>query len=706
MKKFVTILSLLLVAGFYASLFAQVVTVKVEGMSPGRLKAIGKSTEMATTGLKVVGKGTKVYLSADTTGSGTNTVTTFAWSFTSKPAGSTAVMDSAAKMYNSFKADTTGVYGIRIDVNGAKFDTDTIIADLFMGTTGIPNAGGLYCRTCHGEFATVNQYTPYSKTAHATILSRGLSGQLEIDQYTGKGAYAATCIKCHSTGWDQSADNGNFGFLAKKSGFDTLWYKPYTLAGGDYWIPYMDSTSIKLMMNAPHSALYKVANIGCESCHGAGANHLGDKTKVGKSLNAAVCNQCHDAPNKHRLGSYWAASNHAGLTLSKTAAGRAECRPCHNGQAFVAYANNKSNPDYSKVQTFASISCATCHDPHDGTNPNQLRTVSIDSLANGYKPSSTIGGKGNLCMNCHKARENTVTKVTAQQVKFSDRFYPHYSPQADMFLGANGYQYDDNSITGIGTHQGLKDGCVTCHMSERVNGSSVHSNHEMKAVDSLMVGTCQECHGSWVKKFEDIDAAFDYDGNGKMEGVMTEIDGLMSRLRAVLPKASDGSGEPANSAKDSAIVKSHAKYPAVLPAIFNYYFVKNDWSKGIHNTKYAVALLRKSLATITGVQTYNQEVPRIFELSQNYPNPFNPSTEIRFSAPRAGKIQIVVYNTVGEKIATLANGDVVPGNYRLTWNGRDDNGLGVATGVYFYRMVVSSKGNVDYVVTKKMVFAK
>jgi hypothetical protein len=152
--------------------------------------------------------------------------------------------------------------------------------------------------------------------------------------------------------------------------------------------------------------------------------------------------------------------------------------------------------------------------------------------------------------------------------------------------------------------------------------------------------------------------------------------------------------------KDSLTWKAHPEY---YSGVWNYYFVKNDWSHGIHNTKYAAALLRASLAkfTGTGVDLLNQGVPQGFDLQQNFPNPFNPSTTINFSVPRAADVTVAVYNLAGEKIATLASGSLTPGNYSAKWDAAN-----VASGMYFYRMTATSNGAQSFTMTKKMTLVK
>lgn len=78
--------------------------------------------------------------------------------------------------------------------------------------------------------------------------------------------------------------------------------------------------------------------------------------------------------------------------------------------------------------------------------------------------------------------------------------------------------------------------------------------------------------------------------------------------------------------------------------------------------------------------------PSAFELSQNYPNPFNPSTLIRFVLPQSGPARLAVYNILGHRVRTLVEGVQKAGEQRIMWDGRDDDGAAVASGIYFYRL--------------------
>jgi photosystem II stability/assembly factor-like uncharacterized protein len=79
-------------------------------------------------------------------------------------------------------------------------------------------------------------------------------------------------------------------------------------------------------------------------------------------------------------------------------------------------------------------------------------------------------------------------------------------------------------------------------------------------------------------------------------------------------------------------------------------------------------------------------LPREFALRQNYPNPFNPATHIRYEMPKESMIQVVVYNLQGQAIRTLVSGKKKAGFYEAVWDGRNQRGLPVSSGLYFVRM--------------------
>ncbi|PWB68984.1 hypothetical protein C3F09_10795 [candidate division GN15 bacterium] len=94
-------------------------------------------------------------------------------------------------------------------------------------------------------------------------------------------------------------------------------------------------------------------------------------------------------------------------------------------------------------------------------------------------------------------------------------------------------------------------------------------------------------------------------------------------------------------------------------------------------------------------------VPDAYDLKQNYPNPFNPTTTIEFDLPAASDVKIDVFNVLGQVVCRLIQEPMDAGTHVVVWNARNDEGVAVASGIYFYRL---SAG--DFVATRKMLLLR
>ncbi|MFW5628129.1 MAG: choice-of-anchor J domain-containing protein, partial [Candidatus Cloacimonadaceae bacterium] len=102
------------------------------------------------------------------------------------------------------------------------------------------------------------------------------------------------------------------------------------------------------------------------------------------------------------------------------------------------------------------------------------------------------------------------------------------------------------------------------------------------------------------------------------------------------------------------------------------------------------------------VSTEDEIAPVVVtELKSNYPNPFNPETTIGFSVKENGPVSVSVYNVKGQLVRNLVNDVRAAGNHSVVWNGKDNNGRDVSSGVYYYKMNAGK-----YSSTKKMVLMK
>ena len=100
-----------------------------------------------------------------------------------------------------------------------------------------------------------------------------------------------------------------------------------------------------------------------------------------------------------------------------------------------------------------------------------------------------------------------------------------------------------------------------------------------------------------------------------------------------------------------------------------------------------------------------EQAPSSFQLYQNFPNPFNNETRIQFSLPAEGKVKIDIYNITGQVVNTLLNEEKAPGVYVVPWNGTDENGASLSSGVYFYR-IEAGKKSAGFSEIKKMILMK
>jgi len=102
------------------------------------------------------------------------------------------------------------------------------------------------------------------------------------------------------------------------------------------------------------------------------------------------------------------------------------------------------------------------------------------------------------------------------------------------------------------------------------------------------------------------------------------------------------------------------------------------------------------LALSTNVSDYEvMALPTVYALTQNYPNPFNPTTTIDYSIPKSGNVELVIFNMTGQKVRTLVSGKQDAAFYKIVWDGRNDLGENVASGMYFYRLVSGSFSKIE-----------
>ncbi len=557
-------------------------------LTPQEVKTYSLAGNLPSGGLETVAINQQVYLEVLINAAVPDTDNVVVnWTLTSSPVGSAAVLTNSplganVPPFNIYDRTATKVGGRTMlipDVTGQY----VVTADVTSDTSGSANltvtiTAGTYlgantCALCHsGGIAAENTYTPWQATLHAHAFEEGIDG-------LSSSHFNQNCISCHSLGFDGNTNSANGGFddIAAQTG----WVFPSVLTNGNW--------------DAMPAALRNVSNIQCENCHGPGSEHaysLGNTNLITVTTAAGDCAQCHDSLTHHVKATEWYSSKHAVATAYPTGENRSSCVRCHSAYGFVDYVDGKlaseSRTDYE------AITCGACHDPHgDANNPHILRKVNAVTLSDNIT-TVTNGGMGQLCMNCHMARveANSYADGTSTNSNISSHFGPHHGPQSDMLQGANAYTYG-KEIPSSAHSKAVSDTCVACHLQEvsasspefSLVGGHTFRNHFNDGTNSFsLTGLCNNCHGD-IDDFDLLRA--DYNGDGVVEGVQTEVKKLLDEVAMLLP--------PVGSTDIASVPNTRAQ----IRARFNYQFVLEDGSFGVHNTAYAVGLLKASIADLT-----------------------------------------------------------------------------------------------------------
>ncbi|GAB4338453.1 MAG: hypothetical protein Kow0037_22480 [Calditrichia bacterium] len=480
--------------------------------------------------------------------------------------------DAEAGTFNTDRGDTViwkapdeaGVYKVSVHVTDGEYiaiGKRNIGVGVYAASITPYYVGGDGC-VCHS-----GKQAEWANTAHAHAW----------ESLQNSGHAASYCNPCHTVGYE-----GDFG----NSGYD----------------------------EAP---ITKFVNVQCENCHGPGSDHISgpSSANITVSYNVENCGKCHNGEH-HPYQEEWEQSPHNfdPYTSAHGAATRGSCGGCHEGVAaayrlsgdlstFYGGGAVADRPD-TTIVPIAPVVCSTCHDPHSDANPGQLRTVDDVVLvtANNESPVITVGGTGKLCMQCHHARRAPETQVANGYAHFG----PHANPQADMMAGKSAYHaVADPSFVWAGpSHLNVQNSCKTCHLptQEYAPGSPAVTGHKFEPT----VEACANCHGA-ITSFDDIMATDDYDGDGTVEGVQSEVHGLVQLLQdALIASGLDTTGVGFAGALGDTTLSTVKQREAG----YNMIFIEDDKSWGIHNPDYAIQLLQQSYQYLTGTPVPNAKIAR------------------------------------------------------------------------------------------------
>jgi len=586
----------------------------------------GLTGVQSASGLATIGVGTPAYLEVLVNYAVTNSdITNIVWTLSSRPGGSAAVLMASPlgsniptfKMADRFnqsgapvfkvigrmmlRPDMTGQYAVTVAIqtgnSGSTNLTQRITAGTYMGINT--------CVLCHsGGVLAEDQYHPWSGTLHATFFTKAIDG-------LKGGQYSKNCISCHTVGYDTNvlSAHGGFDDVATQAG----WTFPTNLIAGNW-----------ASMQTNYPSVANLANIQCENCHGPGSEHamaLGNTNvanwpRIDSSFVMAKCAQCHDGRPDYVKVTEWNGSLHARATRTPSGPTRINCVRCHTAPGFKQFIEHAGNTNgYATNTVYEAITCAACHDPHDATNPHQLRSANIYTLPEGTTVTNV--GLGALCMECHHSRNGAATTNIMNYQKGlptwagGSSFGPHDSTAGDMVEGVNAITY--GKVIPSGSHSAvIPNVCVGCHMQPvatthpafgKAGGHTysmsygVANGNVTNTVD--LVDVCVKCHGP-IEGFDIVRK--DYDGNGVIEGVQTEVQHLLDKLSTLLPNSTyraDGNYVADGMVKSSISVKTNWQ-TRFLEGAWNWQFVRVDGSKGVHNAPYTIGALKASIANLTG----------------------------------------------------------------------------------------------------------
>jgi hypothetical protein len=296
---------------------------------------------------------------------------------------------------------------------------------------------------------------------------------------------------------------------------------------------------------------------------------------------------------------------------------------CHTAEGFIDRINSLGNTNgYTTNTTYAAIGCQTCHEPHGETMPtNDSHLIRIMSPVT--MPDGTVvtnAGEGALCLECHHNRNGSATNQLVQWPAGQNTWFggssfgAHDNPQGDMIEGINAFTYGQ-TIPSSAHLYSVTNLCVGCHMQTvaqtdpaflQAGGHTFNMSYTV-VTDGVTntfdkVDVCVQCHGP-ISSFNFL--CEDFEGIGVIEGPQTAVQNLLNKLSTLLPNSTYQSN-PSNYVADG-LVKTigrnsvQTNWPQkFLMAAYNWQFVSNDGSLGVHNTPYAIGLLKASIANLTG----------------------------------------------------------------------------------------------------------
>ncbi len=434
------------------------------------------------------------------------------------------------------------------------------------GDPAVPTAANdnTLCLSCHagsGDFLAVSKIdvaaisagpAPVSVVRAVVDHMKDTAGMPVTDaKYDPTGTSVGRCVTCHMPRMATASQA-----TADKAGHEA----------GDLF----SHTFEPVWPNA--SVLYGVTN-SCNVCHPTTANDpVKDIITQWATTGADGDDTFHaDTPSSFQNGTANAGSPGGG----------ARCAACHTTAGFVAIQVKGQTLTQAEIDGIVKesiardvgITCAACH----GRN-------SSGAFSTGANPLRFP--KKDLCGRCHNGQ-------TVVYSDFEARGEMIRHPQSEMYKGTAGAEPPGSGPYSNSAHSSFSDACVACHYDK--------ANHVESHVFDPHVATCTACHPG-LTTF-DRTARADYDGDGILEGIQTEMQGLLDALKGALLLDVRVTFSAATGYFDYGGATDHRMTGATAAqkrAVYNWYSETFDGSGGIHNTARPVRLLQQSYKELTG----------------------------------------------------------------------------------------------------------
>jgi hypothetical protein len=490
--------------------------------------------------------GTRIFLNAGSPLDGG-----IAWSLTA-PTGSSATFDNTSAQYPSFIADVPGAYTATLGTNSIKLYAGSWVGAIQVpgstvtntpwaflpdgGAAPVPFQANGTCTLCHSSATgamAIDEFTPWIGTKHAVHMTYGMDG---VPGFSS----GESCLGCHSVGFDLGNTNALAGGMSQVAATAMpdggAWTYPAKVAPGNW--------------EATPKAVAQLANIQCESCHGAQGDGVGSSNfSTGHMLTdvagvhepfqsprisfaAETCGTCHADSTTHHQYSEWAMSvsltgeGHSNLAVAQSegitsySGGgtgyelNSSCGRCHTAQGYTEYVTNiqagnvgslsptqlaggQIGPNNVEPQT-----CVSCHDPHQdaldpvtGADTHQLRLYGTTPLLpSGFAANNM--GTGAVCISCHNSRNgaynaSATTNATTTAYLHEDSDWIGSNPGAsNAALVAANYPSLGTKFTSLGGPHEANQGDVF----EGRNAYFLGDQTPVISPHSAVTDTCVGCH--------------------------------------------------------------------------------------------------------------------------------------------------------------------------------------------------------------------